>query len=85
MKFRLYTYDVWGNEEEGYDVNDVFQTGEIYNLHSDMTDGEIIEALQTQGGIQEGIDTTLIDIGGDFDLGLTFDYNGRPEFELRPE
>lgn len=86
LEFRLYTYDVWGNEEDGYNVNDVFQTSEIYKLFKDYTDREILEALQEQGAIPKaGIQLDLVDIEGDFGTSLAFYYNGRPEFELRIE
>ena len=26
-KYEIFDYDVWGNEEEGYEVNDVMPTG----------------------------------------------------------
>ena len=28
-KYEIFDYDVWGNEEEGYNVNDVMPTGII--------------------------------------------------------
>lgn len=86
IEFRLYTYDVWGNEKDGYEVNDVSRTSETYKLFKDYTDREILEALQEQGAIPKaGISLKLIEIEGDFDTSLAFYYNGRPEFELRPE
>lgn len=27
--YRLYTYDVWGNAKDGYEVNDVFEQGKV--------------------------------------------------------
>ena len=29
IKYEIYAYDVWGNDEVGYGVNDVMQTGII--------------------------------------------------------
>jgi hypothetical protein len=47
--YRVYTYDVWGNEEDGYEVNDVFRTSETVELDSKGTIQQDIEELIEQG------------------------------------
>ena len=37
--WRLYTYDVWGNAEEGYEVNDVYRTSDTLELPTDDPTG----------------------------------------------
>jgi len=83
MKFQMIDYDVWGNSSDGYDVNQAFYTNEFYELDENMPDSEIIKSLKLQGCIKKSCKNHLIDIGGDFDYALYFDYKGRPEFELR--
>ena len=82
--YRLYDYDVWGNENDGYDVNDVFKTNELYKIDANWSDSKLISALKKQGLIKKGIHQSSIEIGGD-DMTITFDYKGKPEFELRIE
>ena len=45
MEATINTYDVWGNAEDGYDVNDVFKYGN-YVFNGDRTkDADILEYL----------------------------------------
>ena len=82
-KYRLYNYDVWGNNKEGYNVNNVFQTDETCIIDDDMGNGEIIAELKKQGIIRKTVKNSKIDISDDgYDV-LYFDYRGKPEFELR--
>jgi hypothetical protein len=48
IKYAVCSLDVWGNSEEGYDVNDVFKIGTI-DLGEDMSDLEILTALVDTG------------------------------------
>lgn len=40
MIVRYYTYDVWGNPDEGFDVNDTYSAGLCYATGDTMTDDE---------------------------------------------
>lgn len=82
-RFRVYTYDIWGNEEGGFEVNDIFMTSEYVTLSDNMTDAEILHALEEEGIIISGIDHEKVEIDGEFDYALYFSYDDRPEFELR--
>lgn len=42
--YELRTYDVWGNEDEGYEVNNTFAAGRIY-LPESFTDEELFSAI----------------------------------------
>ena len=44
-EYRVITYDVWGNEEDGYTVNDAFHTGRTIELDDDASDEDIVAAL----------------------------------------
>lgn len=83
-RYRLYDYDVWGNEEDGWEVNDVFKTDNIAALNPKWSDKEIIKALKTQSIIVSEVDEKKVEIEGDEDR-LYFSYKGRPEFEMRLE
>jgi hypothetical protein len=87
MRYQLYTYDVWGNEKDGYEVNNIFSTNAIYELDENMTDKEIVKALKDQGLIKKGIHTSSIEIDGEMDYTLYFDDvkggHCKPDFELR--
>jgi hypothetical protein len=83
--YRLYTYDVWGNEKDGYEVNDCFKTSEVYEIDNDLSDKDLIKSLKTQGLIKKGIHAKSITIDGEPDYTFYFEYKGRPEFELRLE
>ena len=80
--FRLYTYDVWGNEKDGYEVNDIFKTSETYEIPAEATDAHVIKALRKQGCFKARVLSRLIEIDGD-DETIYVSYKGRPEFELR--
>ena len=53
--FRMYEYDVWGNNEDGYEVNNIFKTSTTIKLSED--DGHkleaLIEALEENDEVQE--------------------------------
>lgn len=83
--FRLYTYDVWGNARDGYEVNNVYGTGEVYSLDDNWTDKQIISELKKQGAIRKSVKNSLVRIDGEFEYSLYFEYRDKPEFELRKE
>lgn len=43
-KYRVWTYDTWGNEEDGYTVNDRREVGSV-ELSKDAPEHEILEAV----------------------------------------
>ncbi len=83
-RYRLISYDVWGNEKDGYEVNQAFTTSEYYELDDNADHTGIIKALRKQGCLKKGVRAKLIEIDGD-DKTIYFSYKGRPEFELRKE
>lgn len=60
-KWEVWTYDVWGNPEDGYDVNDRSCACRDYEIESDdgqPTDVQIRECFETYFGLGgEGIET----------------------------
>ena len=47
--FRLYTYDVWGNAKDGFDVNDVWRTDTLIEVDEDTSDRAINRRLNARG------------------------------------
>lgn len=45
---QIYDLDVWGNDEEGFEVNDVIK-GDIFEVPSDYTDRDLFRLLKDQG------------------------------------
>ena len=83
--FEIISYDVWGNDKDGYEVNQAFTTGEFVYLREDMTDKEIIEALVNVGYYSPDSlnDMDHVDIEGEFGYSLYIEYKGKPKNELR--
>ena len=54
MRYRLYTYDLWGNARDGYDVNDVYRTGVVIELPDDASDYLINRRLGERGITWDG-------------------------------
>ena len=72
-KYEIFDYDVWGNEEEGYDVNDVIPTGII--IFTDTSKSSLCKKL--------GLDDPYkIDVSFNEDS-IYIDYDGNPYCELR--
>ena len=46
MKYKLYTYDLWGNEEDGFIINDYYAHSDTFEIDENMTDEQIIELLE---------------------------------------
>ena len=84
MKYEYISYDVWGNESDGYEVNQSFTTGEYVDIDPDSTDKELLVSLIRQDFIKDSISFDAVTITGEREYSLYFDYNGKPEFELRP-
>lgn len=82
--YRLYTYHVWGNEEDGWEVNNVFETDVLADINPTWSDRKLISILKIQYVIQNHIHSRYVEVEGDEDV-LYFSYKGKPEFELRKE
>lgn len=83
-KYRLVKYDVWGNDEDGYEVNDIYQTDTILRFKGFPTDGQIIKALQKYA--YNNMRSSDVDFPGMGDETIIYiDFDGRPLCELRLE
>ena len=84
MKYEYISYDVWGNDEDGYEVNQAFHTGEYVDIDPYLSDNDLLNQLTEKGFITESVDYDEVRIDGEPEYSLYFEYKGRPEFELRP-
>ena len=84
VKYQLITYDVWGNDTDGYKVNNAFTTSDYITLTGDETDDQILQIM-----IDAGISSTdaigKIEFTGEHEYSLYAEWvsNGKPAFELR--
>ncbi|MBR1760239.1 MAG: hypothetical protein IJ741_03565 [Schwartzia sp.] len=75
MKYEIYLYDVWGNDEDGYEVNDVLPTGTVVG-EDVISEDRLCKVL----GLGDPAKMDIDDLGGD---ALSVDYDGKPYCELR--
>jgi hypothetical protein len=82
-KYRVINYfDVWGNEEDGWEVNNLCSEG--YIELKDYTDkNEIIDALQEMNLLNEKASADTVHFYNDYEMIELFEEaNGRPLFRL---
>ena len=77
MKYRLYEYDLWGNQ-----VNDVRSTIFIHEIKPEESDESIIRKVY---GENAKIEDFSIDGDIDGESYIWIDHKGIPDCELRPE
>lgn len=86
--FEIISYDVWGNERDGYEINDKHNTGLTVSLPEHATDKQIIDALKKEY-LCSGLHTKTFSIDGDPDYSLYIErtingkQTGYPVCELR--
>ena len=84
-RWAWYSYDVWGNKKDGYEVNQVFRSSDYaYIPDSIVTDKALIAYLKREGFLRLSARAASFDLDGDEDV-IYFSYNGKPEGELRRE
>lgn len=85
VKYAVWTYDVWGNAEDGYDVNDRHKIA-VVDLSEKPTDGEIIQAMYDTGIVtNEGIRNQMEVTGEPELLYVNVEEDGYPVAELVKE
>ena len=87
MKYQLIDYDVWGNEEDRFWVNQSFFTEKFIDLDdvSLHDDDKFLQALKDEGILKDHVtwDDLQVDGEPDYTLYFTDVERGHPEFELR--
>lgn len=82
MKYRLFTYDLWGNDKDGYQINDYYYQG-IFTLSPALTDKEIFKEIGIKPQSQNHVE--FDSIGDENTLYIISKKNGKPICELRKE
>jgi len=90
MKYRLFTYDLWGNEEDGYDVNDIFASEITIDIGPNDYDETIINKIRAAMPVQQlkrrhRSKYFRIEGGETPECFIWITYKGVPFCELRPE
>jgi hypothetical protein len=63
-KFAVVSLDVWGNVEEGFEVNDQWKIGTV-EFDADASDEEIVNVLIEDGYLTNGTKAEDLDFDGD--------------------
>jgi hypothetical protein len=83
MEFRVIELDVYGNAEDGYDVNDVYYTNETITITEDATDKEIGDWLRNN--LYPNLPAITVDGDYEFSLFVDAEEDGEPLLELKRE
>jgi hypothetical protein len=79
--YEFVLYEVWGNETDGWDVNDVYRTGFTMEVTDKTTDDEIIAQIFDESALAKvEIDPHSLDHA----IYLSVRETQRPLGELRP-
>lgn len=81
--YKVCSLDVWGNAEDGWDVNDLFVQGRIELADSDGKD-EILAKLMAEGFLRAGLRLDIDDSDA-WLITIDFAHNGMPLLQLRRE
>lgn len=72
-------FDVWGNPEDGFDVNDLDRTGEIITITDDATDEDIVDGLINMGFLKSDAKGRIyVEDMGDGFIELSVEETGEP-------
>lgn len=83
MTMQLLTLDVWGNEKEGYEVNDIRESGIFFRFKDfRVSKKALLKALKRVDYLKKNLKFSSFTVEGD-DYGLFIDYKGMPVYQLR--
>jgi hypothetical protein len=81
--YQLWTYDVWGNKKDGFEVNDRRKQC-IVKLPDAPTDKQIKRALYDSGVFGKGIMNASLDIDGESDYTLYVNHTAQSVGGFKP-
>lgn len=80
--YTVWSLDVWGNQEDGFEVNDRRRAGSLI-MAKDSSDGSIVRRLVAEGFLRRGTSLSDVEISGDDEFILVDDYRtGEPVLQL---
>lgn len=85
--YDVHGLDVWGNEEEGFQVNDVYPSRGTVEISDDANDQEVVRALKSEGFIDRNIRFKSAEVDWTergYEIYINEARSGRPVYELRP-
>lgn len=60
--WEVISYDVWGNQDDGYEVNAAYTTGRVVEIDDEENDDNVVAALIDAG---ELVPNAAVDLDGD--------------------
>jgi hypothetical protein len=75
--------DVWGNAEDGWDINDYYSQGKV-EIKDDASDDEILDILTEEGYIKDKPAFQVVNSDESM-ISIDMVSDGYPAFELRKE
>lgn len=83
--YNVHGLDVWGNEEDGFDVNDVYPSRGKVEIPFGAKHADIVRVLKEDGYIDGDVKPSDVEIDGDeYMFEVNAKSNGRPVYQLRP-
>ena len=85
MKVSIISYDVWGNDKDGYEINDsyVWESGVEFNLDWN-SDHDIVKFLKSIGFLAKHVKVSDLEFDGDVDyVTITRSRDACPLCEVR--
>jgi hypothetical protein len=83
--YDVHDLDVWGNEEEGFEINDVYPSRGKIEIPTDAKDADIVRMLKDEGFLKDTVKFSDVEIEGDeYELYIRDSKTSEPVFELRP-
>jgi len=81
----VHPLDVWGNDRDGYAVNDVYPSRGSIEVPPDASHREIVTALKHGGFIDRNVHLKSVEVDGDPEFGLDVGEarTGKPVYRLR--
>ena len=70
MKFEIINYDVWGNSQDGFEVNSAYSTGIFINIEVFDTDKTILKKLKEVGFLKKTAKYNCFEIEGESEYSL---------------
>lgn len=64
-KWEIISLDVWGNKDDGWDVNQAFHTRKMIELPEEFADKDVRDALVGAGYLKKTCQTRHLEIDGD--------------------
>ena len=84
-QYEICSYDLFGSDEEGYEVNDVYKLGTIELSDNDVNvDAELVLRLQEEDYFDEDVTVDDLHIDGMDTIYIDKADYSQPLYELRP-